>query len=87
MLLWRNNENYPLIILEYPPYLFHWSLPLITLPQWPTRGNQSIVRSKFLPYHSPVFLACKKVKTVLGSKEDIVVYNFYCCHPVGIAVS
>ena len=24
--LWRNKENYPLIITKYPPYLFHWVL-------------------------------------------------------------
>ena len=24
MFFWRNNKNYPLIILKYPPYLFHW---------------------------------------------------------------
>ena len=23
MFLWRNKQNYPLIITEYPPYLFH----------------------------------------------------------------
>ena len=26
MFLWRNNENYPLIILKYLLYLFHWVL-------------------------------------------------------------
>ena len=24
MFLWRNKQNYPLIITKYPPYLFHW---------------------------------------------------------------
>ena len=23
MVLWRNKQNYPLIITKYPPYLFH----------------------------------------------------------------
>ena len=23
MFLWRSDENYPLIITKYPPYLFH----------------------------------------------------------------
>ena len=23
MFLWRNKQNYPLIITKYPPYLFH----------------------------------------------------------------
>ena len=22
--LWRNKQNYPLIITKYPPYLSHW---------------------------------------------------------------
>ena len=26
MFLWRNVENYPLIICQYPPYLFHCRL-------------------------------------------------------------
>ena len=26
MFLWRTDENYPLIIIKYPPYLFHWSI-------------------------------------------------------------
>ena len=25
MFLWKNKQNYPLIITKYPPYLFHWS--------------------------------------------------------------
>ena len=25
MFLWRNKENYPLIITKYPPDLFYWS--------------------------------------------------------------
>ena len=24
MFIWRNNKNYPYIVLKYPPYLFHW---------------------------------------------------------------
>ena len=24
MFLWRTVENYPLIIIKYPPYLLHW---------------------------------------------------------------
>ena len=24
MFLWRTDENYPSIIIKYPPYLFHW---------------------------------------------------------------
>ena len=24
MILWRTDENYPLIIIKYPSYLFHW---------------------------------------------------------------
>ena len=26
MFLRRNNENYPKIVLKYPPYLFYWSV-------------------------------------------------------------
>ena len=26
MFLWRNNKNYPWIIIKYPSYLFYWNL-------------------------------------------------------------
>ena len=26
-ILWRNKHNYPLIIIKYPPYLFHCCNP------------------------------------------------------------
>ena len=25
MFLWKNKQNYPLLITKYSPYLFHWS--------------------------------------------------------------
>ena len=25
MFLWRTGENYPSVIIKYPPYLFYWS--------------------------------------------------------------
>ena len=28
MFLWRTNENYPSIIIKYPPCLFHWKLTM-----------------------------------------------------------
>ena len=32
MFLWRNNQNYPLIVTKYPPYLFYCKL-LAALPK------------------------------------------------------
>ena len=29
--LGRNKQNYPLIIIKYPPYLFHWLYPVDTI--------------------------------------------------------
>ena len=33
MLLWRTFNNYPLVIIKYPPYLFHWTA------SWNSVGN------------------------------------------------
>ena len=30
LFLWRTNENFPWIIMKYPPYLFHW-IPTISV--------------------------------------------------------
>ena len=27
MFLWRTEENYPSIIIQYPPYVFFWVMP------------------------------------------------------------
>ena len=32
LLLWRYNQNYPLIITKYAPYLFHWNLLCLSRP-------------------------------------------------------
>ena len=34
MLVWRNKQNYPLIIIKYPSYLFHWDSYTVELERY-----------------------------------------------------
>ena len=52
MLLWRTVENYPLIIIKYPPYLFHWLLSEIQseihCPRYTGKDHTTVITYVFL---------------------------------------
>ena len=38
MFLWRIDENYPLVIIKYPPHLFFWDFHLCRFNKKPIKG-------------------------------------------------
>ena len=81
--LWRNRQNYPLIIIKYPPYLFHWKpSPNNTGATYLVMSYPSRTSKASLTIHS-----CSHLLSYNSSYcQSFVIYIHiifikYCCQP------
>ena len=78
MFLWRTGENYPSLIIKYPPYLFYWS----HLVKWFVQSEKANMNKThydgrwYEPRHDKPYLYHKQQRRRLaGPSDGSTLYN------------